>query len=781
MKSLLLYLLLTFGDTPQRAEPLVTLSDSLREQLKHGRADTSRVMGLLKLSQFYVQKVGERKSDLDTALLLARQAVALSQSLRFYEGEGRGHLLMAKALREKGEVREGQKQAERAMTIAQKNGYWALAGHVYSELTRYYSNARADVVSKIHLNEQALAFFVRIGDRKKEADVLKDQGDLHQLQEKYSQALYELQRALQLYRTVRHPDLQGVYDLLGFVYTKTGDYKSGLAYGHQAVQTAHARGDTSLYLCTIYNRLGLTYQALGQFAQAHECFKQSLLVAQKYHHIPSIVYLAGNISSVLLHFNKSREALAFLGKTADKYPPADPESRIILATRLMDVHRSLGQYNRAQSYCDQVLQLAGQYGAGSPGLAATYQAVVQFQLASRQYDSARKYLSLNQTLCRQQGAAGALASNHLLWFRLDSALHHYPAAIRHYQRYVALRDSLITESKNSQIAQLQVQYETEKKDRDLNLKEKNIQLLTERGKLQQQKLEQAQMIRNGTIAGAVMLVLLLGLGYNRYRLKQRSNQLLEAKQVEINQKNQSLEQVLLEKEGLLNEKEWMLKEIHHRVRNNLQIVISLLNSQAADLSDDSALSTIKESQHRVQAMALIHQKLYQSERIARVDMAAYISDLVVYLRDSYRLSGLVRFHLAVEPIELDVTLAVPLGLIINEAVSNALKYAFPGDRSGTVTLQLHPAAEHTYELTIADDGVGLPEGYEPARSRSLGMTLMHGLSEQLEGILRITGSPGVAIRLVFRDEQLGANFRDNTHNYHWCRAMATVEPAQGHE
>jgi two-component sensor histidine kinase len=421
----------------------------------------------------------------------------------------------------------------------------------------------------------------------------------------------------------------------------------------------------------------------------------------------------------------------------------------------MDAYRSLRQYTRAAAYCKQVLELAGKHGAGSPGLATTYQSVVQFLLASRQYESARKYLSVNQAICQQQGATGVLASNHLLWFQLDSALRNYSSAIKHYQQYVALRDSLFTESTNNQIAQLQVQYESEKKDQHLKLKEKSIRVLQEHGKLQQQQLRQAQMIRNGMIAGAIMLVLLLGLGYNRYRLKQQGNQLLEAKQAEIYQKNHLLEQLLQEKEGLLHEKEWMLKEIHHRVRNNLQIVISLLNSQAANLVDDAALSTLKESQHRVQAMALIHQKLYQSERVAHVEMASYINDLVACLRDSYQRSGSVQFNLSVEPLELDVTLAVPLGLIINEALTNALKYAFPEERAGTINLHLHRQADASYELIVSDNGAGLPPACDPARRRSLGMTLLHGLSEQLEGTLCIAGSPGVTIRLVFRDGQPG--------------------------
>jgi two-component sensor histidine kinase len=770
MKPLLRCLLLAFFVLPLWAQlPATPPGWYQREQLKRSPADTSRVLLLLDLSHFYQHKIGEKEQDLDSALLLARQAVALSQSLKFYKGEGKGHLLLAKTLREKGDLHQGKQHAERAMSIAKQYGYVVLSGHVYSELTRYYSNKVVDVASKIRLNEEALALFVRAGDRKQEADVLKDQGDLYQLQENYRLSLRQLHQALALYRSVQHPEVQGVYDLLGFVSSKTGDYQSGLAYGLEAVKTAHARGDTSLYLCTIYNRLGLTYHALRQYTQAHEYFKKSLSVALKYNHVPSIVYLSGNISAIFLSMGKPRESLDVMHKIARRYAPDDFESRIILATRLMAAYGELGQYARAQPYCDQVLALIQKYGAGSPGMAAVYQSVIGFLLVSRQYGEARKYLRINQALCQRQGSAGSLAGNHLQWFRLDSTLQSYPAAIGHYQRYITLRDSLLTESKSQQMAQLEVQYETEKKDRDLKFKEKNIQLLTERGKLQSQQLALARMIRNGSSAGVIMLVLLLGLGYNRYRLKQRSNRLLEAKQLEINQKNLSLEQVLGEKEGLLEEKEWMLKEIHHRVRNNLQIVISLLNSQAANLSDDSALSTIRESQHRVQAMALIHQKLYQSEQLARVEMASYINDLIVYLRDAYQPHGLVRFNLSVEPLELDVTLAVPLGLIINEAVTNALKYAFPGDRSGTITLSLHAAEATTYQLEIADDGVGLPPGYDPAQSRSLGMTLMHGLSEQLEGALRISSSPGVNICLVFRDEILGATYSAADHTYKWYR------------
>jgi two-component sensor histidine kinase len=305
----------------------------------------------------------------------------------------------------------------------------------------------------------------------------------------------------------------------------------------------------------------------------------------------------------------------------------------------------------------------------------------------------------------------------------------------------------------------------------------------------------------------VLLLLLLGVIYNRYRLKQRSNQLLEAQQQklqtqqqalqaqhqelqaqkdvlqaqqeEIHHKNEHLSQLLLEKDSLLGQKdtlleekegllqdkdhllsgqERLLKEIHHRVKNNLQVVMSLLNSQADSLQDKAALSAIQESQHRVQAMALIHQKLYQSEGVARIPMQDYIEEVVAYLSDSYSLSQPVRFQLDVEPIELDVTQAVPLGLIINEVITNAFKYAFPDGRSGTVCLSLLRLAEATYQLTIADDGVGLPANYDPSQSRSLGMTLLHGFSGQLGGELTITSQAGLSINLVFEEEQLSPSY-----------------------
>ena len=135
-------------------------------------------------------------------------------------------------------------------------------------------------------------------------------------------------------------------------------------------------------------------------------------------------------------------------------------------------------------------------------------------------------------------------------------------------------------------------------------------------------------------------------------------------------------------------------------------------------------------------------------------MPDYLNELVVYLRDSYDLPQPLKFELVVEPIALDVTLAVPLGLIINEAITNALKYAFPQGRAGRIRLSLQRQLAATYQLTIEDDGVGLPPNYAPENTRSLGMTLMHGFSRQLGGKLSLNNDCGLKIMLVFSETHL---------------------------
>jgi two-component system, sensor histidine kinase PdtaS len=153
-------------------------------------------------------------------------------------------------------------------------------------------------------------------------------------------------------------------------------------------------------------------------------------------------------------------------------------------------------------------------------------------------------------------------------------------------------------------------------------------------------------------------------------------------------------------------------------------------------------------------MSLVHQKLYQSENVALIDIKAYICELVDYLQESFDTAHRIRFALDIASIEMDVAQAVPLGLILNEAISNAMKYAFPDSKNGVITVSMQPSREGYYLLTVADNGVGLPPDFNVSKGSALGMNLIHGLSKQLGGIVDIKSKDGVVIRIEFLKEKI---------------------------
>jgi two-component sensor histidine kinase len=317
----------------------------------------------------------------------------------------------------------------------------------------------------------------------------------------------------------------------------------------------------------------------------------------------------------------------------------------------------------------------------------------------------------------------------------DSALGNFKVAMGEYQQYIRLRDSLSDANNTKQIASLNLQYQTEKKDKD-------ILSLNHQQQLSTIALRQASVTRNFIISGAILLLILLAVSFNRYRLKQRTNKKLEIQQTEIGEQNIALRH-------LVKEKDWLVKEVHHRVKNNLQIVMSLLNSQSAFIDNEHALTAIHESQHRVHAMSLIHQKLYNSENTASIDVEVYIRELVSYLQDSFNTGQRIRFELDIAPLELDVSQAVPIGLILNEAITNSIKYAFPDNRKGTIAIELSKDSPTHYFLCIADNGIGMPAQIVNKKIGSLGMSLMAGLSADLDGTFFVESNGGTVIKIAF--------------------------------
>jgi PAS domain S-box-containing protein len=202
----------------------------------------------------------------------------------------------------------------------------------------------------------------------------------------------------------------------------------------------------------------------------------------------------------------------------------------------------------------------------------------------------------------------------------------------------------------------------------------------------------------------------------------------------------------------LNEKEVLLKEIHHRVKNNMQIISSLLSLQSRYVIDDQVGKVLMESQGRVRSMALIHEKLYQSGDLARIDFSEYIQNLVDYLFRMYGVNSTnIAFKKNVDGVLLGINAAIPCGLIINELVSNSLKHAFPQNRKGEIRIDFH-RKDGAFELVVSDDGIGFPKGLDFQNTESLGLQLVNTLTQQLEGTIELNKKGhGTAFRITFAD------------------------------
>ncbi len=236
------------------------------------------------------------------------------------------------------------------------------------------------------------------------------------------------------------------------------------------------------------------------------------------------------------------------------------------------------------------------------------------------------------------------------------------------------------------------------------------------------------------------------------RVKRSLVQLFAARASGVLERQRAEERILRS----LEEKEVLLKEIHHRVKNNLQIISSLLNLEMGQIDDERTRGFFYDAQNRIRAMALIHEKLYQSSDLSNVDLKAYVEGLVTFLYQSHAIErSLVDICIDVDDISLSIDLAIPCGLIINELISNALQHAFPGDANGRIVISMHKASDNgqRYLLCIEDDGVGFPEDIDFRNSESLGLQLVATLGEQLNAEIALERTEGTRFEILYPASQ----------------------------
>lgn len=244
-------------------------------------------------------------------------------------------------------------------------------------------------------------------------------------------------------------------------------------------------------------------------------------------------------------------------------------------------------------------------------------------------------------------------------------------------------------------------------------------------------------------------LLLSGLCYAFYHIRQTYKQGLAAKE-EAHRCAGQLFQMQVAYSKLLSEKEWLLKEVHHRVKNNLQLVISLLNMQTGYMKDEFALDAFGDIGSRIRAISLIHQRLYRQENnMTMINMRDYITELVGIVDTSPFTAYPVGYQLNIASIELDVSQSVPVGLILNEAINNAIRHAFPGEHNPVIVISMSQQEDTLICLTVADNGRGLPENFNLETNASMGLQLIRTLSDQLDGYLQLENCNGFTLTLQF--------------------------------
>lgn len=729
---LLVFLLLSFFETTAQSNEN---PKELEQKISTAKNDSKKIELLLELSNYYLTKEGEIKSDLDSALKFNSQARQLSDKINSKIGKGKSMLLEAKILREKGQVEISLAKIKQAIAYFENNAMNEELGDGYNALTYHYDNSPENIVVKIGLKTKALEIFKKAKANEKQANLLKELGELYILKSDPDTAVDLLKQSLAKYQSIKFKKVQDVYNFLAQAEIQKANYEEALKYGLLAERLALQLNDNSKVLGSIYSNVGKVYYSLRQNDDAMQYWKKALAIAQKSTDNNFVRSVTSDISTMLIRQRKFEEAIAMIKENKARYPITDKQLELTEDYILFSTYTILKQFNNASIYYKKLANNYGEYAEKDDNQLVILRSFIFYHYQTKDFEKMYPKAKVFDSVVQKVGNNLLRSENHLIWFKADSVQGKYADAIKHYQLYKKFSDSVFNGEKSNQINSLKIQFESEKKD-------KNIKFLTQQSKLQEAKIANDTFIKYVFIGSIVVLVLFLALLYNRSRLKNNANKKLELKRQQIDEQNEQLKK-------LLSEKEWLLKEIHHRVKNNLQIVISLLNTQSAYLDNEDALLAIQNSQHRMHAMSLIHQKLYQSDNLASIDMSWYIYELVNYMKECFGTEKKINFILETEKVYLDVAQAVPLGLIINEAINNTIKYAFPNGNKGNVLVSLKNIGENKYELIISDNGIGLPADFNIDETDSLGMNLMRGLSDQLDASFSLRNENGLKIEITF--------------------------------
>jgi len=719
--------------------------DELLYQLKNSKPGTQKINTLLQLSDYYIFKESENKTNLDSAFTFTQQAEKESQRIQYQRGIARSFALYSRIYEEQRNKDKTLYFANKALKIALANNYQDICGEAYREIYSQF-NYYDEISAKTEYLEKAITAFRLKSTKLQLADILTIAAEHYNYLGETDKPIALIKEALSLYKAARYNNMVNPYRVAGSLYAGRGDYKKGIDYSLKAATAAEGKAHVNEQLSFIYNQLASIYHHLNDNRLSEQYQRTSLIYAEKDNNTEMVYTAANNIIYNLLRDKKYTEAETFLKRIYSRNKPVSIADIFTVNDCFLNIYTKMARFATANVYAKKMIELIKDKGADVPKqiMYNAHLALCRFYLAKGDYATARTHLDTNLKNIDQRSYT-ARKGMYTFAYQLDSAQGNLPQAIVYLKKLKTIDDSIFNIEKNKEISQLEISYETDKKDKDIQLKAKSISLLSKEKELQKRDIQRTSFEKNIAIAAVIFaLIGALAILY-AYRKKLVLTNLLQKQKAEITTKNSTLNK-------LVDEKEWLLKEIHHRVKNNLQVVMSLLNTQSAYMTDESAKAAINDSQRRVHSIALIHQQLYKSEDVSAIKIYRYITELISYLKDTYD-SAFVKFDIEVDDVEFDIAQTMPIGLILNEAITNCFKYAFSPGQKGLIKISLCKHEGDLYELLIADNGNGLPADFDPDNSNSLGMDLLTGLSGDLNGDFKIYNNNGATVKIVFNPQQ----------------------------
>ena len=721
-----------------------------KEELRFLKMQLSKYSGnenirlLNAIGWMYCFEQGNLNNNLDSARLYLDRAKVLAETLNDDKGYNETLCYLGLYYYKKTDVKSADSCLETVITRCKKSGNKIDEALALSYKAVYYPFGLCPFEVRIDYLKKALGLYRQLNDKEAQALTLINTAYFLFVNKDVAECKKLTLQSLQIQKEIDFPFTQYTTDLLALISFVEGNNANYLKYSLESIRTIEATGDT-VGRGYFYARAGDAYHEVDN--KPEECVQWYLRALDEFRKNGgdlSMYKLMVNLSMQMEMLGRSKEVIALIGSLMKEYPPLNAMDKQNLFMALGGAYFKIGETVTSGKYYREAekLEPAVQAVSGEANTGYIDYTIGFYYFHTKQYERSRPYFMkiLNDQLSTGVGLA-AFNEIHLALFTIDSAAGHYLDAAKHLREYTRLNDSIYNETQSKQIQGWDILYNTEKK-------EKNLELLTKENQVKELSLKKAAIIRNIIITSAVLLLALLFVGY---LFKQRHNVKLQLKQDEINERNEQLQSALAKQKKLTVEKEWLMKEIHHRVKNNLQIVISLLNVQSDYLDNPSAINAIQESRERMQAIALIHQKLYQTDYGNLIKMKSYIEEMISYLQN-FTDSGQVKFVLAIDDLNLDVSQAVPLGLILNEGITNALKYAFPNHSPGKISIDLHQTDDQNIVLKIRDSGKGFPEDFDFAGHKSLGIQLMKLFAEQLDGELGFENNHGAEIRLCFKKQ-----------------------------